>query len=132
MRSLTSFIVQVMEEVMDWLLMDRLLPLLWEASETGRCLDIQDVLQRFVFDNICKVVKVSLVVQEEDTFSSDEPIRLGEEMVSKDRTIIGRAERLKRGLRGVKSRRDRMKAEGVNYVKGRKPLSVREERDNRL
>ncbi|GLJ47433.1 hypothetical protein SUGI_1000970 [Cryptomeria japonica] len=49
-RSLRSFIVQVVEEVTD-----RLLPLLREASETSRCLDLQDVLQRFAFDNICKV-----------------------------------------------------------------------------
>ncbi|GLJ50325.1 hypothetical protein SUGI_1072160 [Cryptomeria japonica] len=58
-RSLRSSIVLAMEEVTD-----RLLPLLQEASEMGRCLDLQDVLQRFAFDNICKVVKVSLAVQE--------------------------------------------------------------------
>ncbi|GLJ30019.1 hypothetical protein SUGI_0593420 [Cryptomeria japonica] len=79
--------------------MDWLLSLLSEASEMSMCLDLQDVLQRFVYDNICKVVKVSLVMQEEETLSSDEPIRLGEEMVAKDRTRIGRAERLRRGYK---------------------------------
>ncbi|GLJ46045.1 hypothetical protein SUGI_0970110 [Cryptomeria japonica] len=57
MRSLRRFIVMVMEEVID-----QLLPLVREASEMDKCLRLQDVLRRFAFDNICKVVKVSLDV----------------------------------------------------------------------
>ncbi|KAH9299175.1 hypothetical protein KI387_030857 [Taxus chinensis] len=49
-RSLRSFIVEVVEEVTE-----RLLPLLGDASRRGGWLDLQDVLQRFAFDNICKV-----------------------------------------------------------------------------
>lgn len=49
-RSLCEFVLRVVEEVTD-----RLLPILDEASETGRGLDFQDILQRFAFDNICKV-----------------------------------------------------------------------------
>ncbi|GLJ49350.1 hypothetical protein SUGI_1043540 [Cryptomeria japonica] len=73
-------------------------PQFYSAVSASFTEDLQDMLQRFVFDNICKVVKVSMIVQEEETLSSDEPMRLGEETVAKDRTGIGRAERLKRGL----------------------------------
>jgi len=48
--SLRNFVLKVVEEVTD-----RLLPMLHNASETGRCLDLQDILQRFAFDTICKV-----------------------------------------------------------------------------
>ena len=34
---------------------ERLLPLLARAARDGRTLDLQDVLQRFAFDNICSV-----------------------------------------------------------------------------
>ncbi|KAI8559343.1 hypothetical protein RHMOL_Rhmol04G0165300 [Rhododendron molle] len=33
----------------------RLVPILEKAAESGRVLDVQDVLERFAFDNICKV-----------------------------------------------------------------------------
>ncbi|XP_062109809.1 cytochrome P450 CYP94D108-like [Humulus lupulus] len=33
----------------------RLLPILEKASETGQTIDLQDVLERFAFDNICKL-----------------------------------------------------------------------------
>ncbi|KAG7027705.1 Cytochrome P450 94A1 [Cucurbita argyrosperma subsp. argyrosperma] len=33
----------------------RLLPILGKASETERILDLQDVLERFAFDNVCKL-----------------------------------------------------------------------------
>lgn len=49
-RLLRNFVLRVVEEVTD-----RLLPILHNASETGRCLDLQDILQRFAFDTICKV-----------------------------------------------------------------------------
>jgi len=49
-RSLRIFSLRVVGAVTD-----RLLPILEEASERGSCLDLQDILQRFAFDNICKV-----------------------------------------------------------------------------
>ncbi|PON90375.1 Cytochrome P450, E-class, group I [Trema orientale] len=33
----------------------RLIPALEKASETGRVMDLQDVLERFAFDNVCKL-----------------------------------------------------------------------------
>eukprot|EP01018_Ginkgo_biloba_P035401 Gb_16936 [translate_table: standard] len=50
-RSLRNFTLDVVRgEVAD-----RLLPLLRTASERGSVVDMQDILQRFAFDNICKV-----------------------------------------------------------------------------
>jgi len=49
-RSLREFVLRVVEEVTD-----RLVPILNKASQTGRGLNFQDILQRFAFDNICKV-----------------------------------------------------------------------------
>ncbi|KAK7345804.1 hypothetical protein VNO77_16415 [Canavalia gladiata] len=51
-RSLRKFV----ETVVDTELSDRLLPLLSQASVTKTTiLDLQDILQRFTFDNICKI-----------------------------------------------------------------------------
>ncbi|CBI32822.3 unnamed protein product, partial [Vitis vinifera] len=33
----------------------RLVPILKKAAETGRVLDVQDILERFAFDNVCKL-----------------------------------------------------------------------------
>uniref|UniRef100_A0A0E0N3S7 Cytochrome P450 n=1 Tax=Oryza rufipogon TaxID=4529 RepID=A0A0E0N3S7_ORYRU len=50
-RSLRNFVVDtVRSEVVE-----RLLPLLERAERDGRTLDVQDVLERFAFDNICQV-----------------------------------------------------------------------------
>jgi hypothetical protein len=49
-HSIQNFVLPVVEAVMD-----RLLPILEEASERGSFLDLQDLLQHFMFDNICKV-----------------------------------------------------------------------------
>ncbi|EAY76187.1 hypothetical protein OsI_04120 [Oryza sativa Indica Group] len=50
-RSLRNFVVDtVRSEVVD-----RLLPLLTRAERDGRTLDVQDVLERFAFDNVCCV-----------------------------------------------------------------------------
>ncbi|KAL6853517.1 hypothetical protein ACP4OV_019546 [Aristida adscensionis] len=50
-RSLRSFVVDaVRSEVVE-----RLLPLLAAAASGGRTLDVQDVLERFAFDSICRV-----------------------------------------------------------------------------
>ncbi|CAL4960887.1 unnamed protein product [Urochloa decumbens] len=50
-RSLRSFVVDAVRlEVVD-----RLPPLLDRARRDGRTLDVQDVLERFAFDNICRV-----------------------------------------------------------------------------
>jgi len=49
-RSLCNFIMKVVEETTD-----RLLPILHHASERGSVLDLQDILQRFAFDTICRV-----------------------------------------------------------------------------
>ncbi|KAK3165727.1 hypothetical protein QOZ80_1AG0036940 [Eleusine coracana subsp. coracana] len=50
-RSLRSFVVDaVRSEVVG-----RLLPMLQRAERDGRAVDVQDVLERFAFDNICRV-----------------------------------------------------------------------------
>lgn len=50
-KSLREFVVKTLDEEVN----DRLVPLLEEAAESGRVLDLQDVLRRFAFDTICKV-----------------------------------------------------------------------------
>ncbi|XP_030508475.2 cytochrome P450 CYP94D108 [Cannabis sativa] len=50
-KSLRNFVVEsVVFEIET-----RLLPILQKASETGEIIDLQDVLERFAFDNICKL-----------------------------------------------------------------------------
>jgi cytochrome P450 len=50
-KSLRNFVMQnVTVEVNT-----RLVPILAKASETTRVLDLQDILERFAFDNICKL-----------------------------------------------------------------------------
>ncbi|OAY85630.1 Cytochrome P450 94A1 [Ananas comosus] len=50
-RSLRSFVVRcVRREVAE-----RLIPLLDDAADRGRVVDLQDVLERFAFDNVCQV-----------------------------------------------------------------------------
>ncbi|XP_015891409.3 cytochrome P450 94A2 [Ziziphus jujuba] len=50
-KSLRKFI----ETVVETELSDRLLPILSEAASDNSVLDFQDILQRFAFDNICKI-----------------------------------------------------------------------------
>ncbi|XXG41426.1 hypothetical protein AAC387_Pa01g1884 [Persea americana] len=50
-KSLRNFVV---ESVRDELI-NRLFPLLTRASKTNETLDLQDILERFAFDNVCKV-----------------------------------------------------------------------------
>ncbi|XP_078165129.1 cytochrome P450 CYP94D108-like [Carex rostrata] len=50
-RTLRSFVVQCVHQEIQ----TRLLPLLARASATSQVIDIQDVLERFAFDNVCKV-----------------------------------------------------------------------------
>ncbi|XP_006644863.3 cytochrome P450 94B3-like [Oryza brachyantha] len=50
-RSLRNFVVDAVR----FEVVDRLLPLLERAGSDGRTLDVQDVLERFAFDNICRV-----------------------------------------------------------------------------
>ncbi|KAM7253751.1 hypothetical protein ACFE04_031433 [Oxalis oulophora] len=50
-RSLRKFV----EEVVDTEVNDRLTPLLVDAAANNKVIDLQDVLQRFAFDNICKI-----------------------------------------------------------------------------
>ncbi|XP_022738199.1 cytochrome P450 94B3-like [Durio zibethinus] len=50
-KSLREFVVKTLQEEVE----SRLLPLLEEAMETDKILDLQDVLRRFAFDTICKV-----------------------------------------------------------------------------
>ncbi|RWR79884.1 cytochrome P450 94B3 [Cinnamomum micranthum f. kanehirae] len=50
-KSLRNFVV---ESVRDELL-NRLFPILTRASKTSETLDLQDILERFAFDNVCKV-----------------------------------------------------------------------------
>lgn len=51
-RSLRNFVVSTVR----FELVERLLPLLSRAERDGRTLDVQDVLERFTFDNVCCVV----------------------------------------------------------------------------
>ncbi|KAI9083912.1 hypothetical protein K1719_034170 [Acacia pycnantha] len=50
-RSLRKFV----EQVVDTELNDRLIPILATAAAQNQILDLQDILQRFAFDNICKI-----------------------------------------------------------------------------
>ncbi|GLJ48928.1 hypothetical protein SUGI_1032160 [Cryptomeria japonica] len=50
-KSLRSFVV----ETVQWEIQNRLLPVLTNASKMGKSLDLQDILERFAFDNICSV-----------------------------------------------------------------------------
>ncbi|XP_040384429.1 cytochrome P450 94B3-like [Oryza brachyantha] len=50
-RSLRNFVVSAVR----FEVVDRLLPLLERAERDGRTLDLQDVLERFAFDNVCCV-----------------------------------------------------------------------------
>ncbi|TVU34750.1 hypothetical protein EJB05_16600, partial [Eragrostis curvula] len=50
-RSLRNFVVDAVR----FEVVERLLPLLERAARDGRTLDVQDVLERFAFDNICRV-----------------------------------------------------------------------------
>ncbi|CAN1844905.1 Cytochrome P450 94A1 [Linum perenne] len=50
-RSLRHFV----EHVVDTELSDRLIPILSLAAAKGDVLDLQDILQRFAFDNVCRI-----------------------------------------------------------------------------
>ncbi|TVU14623.1 hypothetical protein EJB05_38099, partial [Eragrostis curvula] len=50
-RSLRSFVIDTVR----FEVVERLLPLLGRAAREGRTLDVQDVLERFAFDSICRV-----------------------------------------------------------------------------
>ncbi|GMN53261.1 hypothetical protein TIFTF001_022405 [Ficus carica] len=50
-KSLRNFVMRnVVVEIQT-----RFLPILRKASETGKVLDLQDILERFAFDNVCKL-----------------------------------------------------------------------------
>ncbi|KAK6937834.1 Cytochrome P450 [Dillenia turbinata] len=71
-RSLKSFV----EKVVDEELYEKLIPILSEAAANKTVLDLQDILQRFAFDNICKVAfgydpKYLLPSSPEQSFTSD-------------------------------------------------------------
>ena len=50
-KSLRNFVMQNVTVEIN----TRLLPILSKASQTQRVLDLQDILERFAFDNICKI-----------------------------------------------------------------------------
>ncbi|XP_062029750.1 cytochrome P450 94B3-like [Rosa rugosa] len=50
-KSLREFVVKSLEDEVE----QRLVPLLEEAADSQRVLDMQDVLRRFAFDTVCKV-----------------------------------------------------------------------------
>ena len=50
-KSLRSFVMQNVTVEIN----GRLVPILERASETARVLDLQDILERFAFDNVCKL-----------------------------------------------------------------------------
>ncbi|OEL12962.1 Cytochrome P450 94B1, partial [Dichanthelium oligosanthes] len=50
-RSLRNFVVDAVR----FEIVERLLPLLYRARQDGRTLDVNEVLERFAFDNICRV-----------------------------------------------------------------------------
>eukprot|EP01018_Ginkgo_biloba_P035896 Gb_13770 [translate_table: standard] len=50
-KSLRNFVM----ETVQWEIRNRLMVVLWNACERGESLDLQDILQRFAFDNICRV-----------------------------------------------------------------------------
>ncbi|KAL0380221.1 UNVERIFIED_CONTAM: cytochrome [Sesamum angustifolium] len=50
-KSLREFVVKVLEDEVE----SRLIPILDDAAEHDRIIDMQEVLRRFAFDTICKV-----------------------------------------------------------------------------
>lgn len=50
-KSLRKFVEQVVDTELD----HRLVPILAQAADNGMVFDLQDLLQRFAFDNICKI-----------------------------------------------------------------------------
>ncbi|CAH9051367.1 unnamed protein product [Cuscuta epithymum] len=51
----TNSLRKFVETVVDTELSDRLIPILSSAAREKKVLDFQDILQRFAFDNICKI-----------------------------------------------------------------------------
>ncbi|XP_058737966.1 cytochrome P450 94A1-like [Vicia villosa] len=51
----TKSIRNFVEHIVDTELTNRLIPILNSSSQTNQILDFQDILQRFTFDNICKI-----------------------------------------------------------------------------
>ncbi|CAK8543551.1 unnamed protein product [Lathyrus sativus] len=51
----TKSIRNFVEHIVDTELTNRLIPILVSATQTNQILDFQDILQRFTFDNICKI-----------------------------------------------------------------------------
>ncbi|KAK9747816.1 hypothetical protein RND81_02G015900 [Saponaria officinalis] len=51
----TKSLRKYIENVVDFELFHRLIPILTNTAQEGTILDLQDVLQRFTFDNICKI-----------------------------------------------------------------------------
>ncbi|XP_057517729.1 cytochrome P450 94A2-like [Amaranthus tricolor] len=50
-KSLRTFV----QDVVEFELENRLIPILFKAAKNGTVLDLQDILKRFAFDNICKI-----------------------------------------------------------------------------
>ncbi|XP_031487276.2 cytochrome P450 94A2-like [Nymphaea colorata] len=67
-RSLRKFA----ETVIGGQVSDRLLPLLTSAAATGTILDLQDVLARFGFDNICRIAFGACPVSDDLSLSTSE------------------------------------------------------------
>ncbi|CAL5193718.1 unnamed protein product [Lathyrus oleraceus] len=51
----TKSIRNFVEHIVDTELTNRLIPILNSSTQTNQILDFQDILQRFTFDNICKI-----------------------------------------------------------------------------
>ncbi|XP_074317915.1 cytochrome P450 94A1-like [Silene latifolia] len=51
----TKSLRKYIENVVDFELFNRLIPILTTAAKNKTVLDLQDILQRFTFDNICKI-----------------------------------------------------------------------------
>ncbi|KAM7253957.1 hypothetical protein ACFE04_031639 [Oxalis oulophora] len=96
-RSLRKFV----EQVVDTELNDRLIPMLADAAASNKVLDMQDVLQRFAFDNICKIAfgydpKYLTPSMPEPEFASafDECVMIGAERLRGLFSIIWKVKRL--------------------------------------
>lgn len=96
-KSLRKFV----ETVVETELSDRLIPILSDAAANKTVLDLQDILQRFAFDNICKIAfgydpeyLLPSLPQAEFARAFDDAVRIGAERFREPLRIFWKIKRL--------------------------------------
>lgn len=96
-KSLRKFV----ENVVDTELSQRLIPILAESAANGTVIDLQDILQRFAFDNICKIAfgydpayLLLSLPQAEFAVAFDEATRISSERFTLPFPLIWRIKRI--------------------------------------